>query len=83
MYGAEALFGTIDMSYVSLLAGTVSLRAVKAPFDGVIYLPWATYTRGRAEVVDESFDVGREHDFSVVRARYRPGVVTDWGSLQP
>jgi hypothetical protein len=71
------------MSYVSLLDGTVSLRAMKAPFDGVIYLPWATYTRGRAEVVDESFDVSREHDFTAVRARYRPGVVTDWGSLRP
>jgi uncharacterized protein YjbI with pentapeptide repeats len=83
MDGAEALFGDIEMSEVSFLDGAVSLRDIRAPFDGVIYFPWAICTRGRMQVRDDSFDADRPHDFTVTVARYRPGVITDWGSLKP
>lgn len=83
MNGTKAHFGNIDMREVSFLRGTVSLRDMKAPFDGIIYLPWATYTRNHKQVQDETFDIDKDHEFVIAVARYRPGVITDWGPLKP
>jgi uncharacterized protein YjbI with pentapeptide repeats len=83
MDGIRAHFGNVDLREVSFLRGSVSLRGVQAPFDGIIYLPWATYTHGRKQVHDATFDIENDHEFMVTVARYRPGVITDWGPLKP
>ena len=83
---AKAIFGKIDLGAASFLRGQVSMRGMQAPFDGSIELPWASYTgtnRPGQHVKDEVFTGEHDHDFTVTVARYRPGVITDWGPFHP
>lgn len=83
---AKALFGKIDLRAASFLRGQVSMRDVESPFDGSVDLPWASYTgttRSGPRVRDETFTGDHDHDFTITVARYRPGVITDWGPFHP
>ena len=80
---AKVYFGELNMSETSFLSGAASMANVDIRFDGLFRLPWGTFSSTRSAKVSPSFDRQQERVFTFIAARYRPGVVVNWGPFDP